>query len=49
MVQITQGVIVLAVVVAYEVVRRSRVAAEERAVRAKLDQTARTDQEAVSR
>lgn len=36
-VSITQGVIVLAVVVAYEVVRRYRVAAEQRQVRQKLD------------
>ena len=36
-VQITQGVIVLAVVVAYEVVRRRRVAAEQRAVGRQLD------------
>ena len=34
---ITQGVIVLAVVVAYEVVRRYRIAAEQRAVRARAD------------
>ena len=37
-VQITQGVIVLAVVVAYEVVRRYRAAAEQRAVRQRLEQ-----------
>ncbi len=36
-VQITQGVIVLAVVVAYEVVRRRRVAAEQRQVKQKLE------------
>jgi len=36
-VQITQGVIVLAVVVAYEVVRRRRVAAEQRHVKQKLE------------
>ena len=36
-VQITQGVIVLAVVVAYEVARRRQVAAEQRAVRRKLE------------
>jgi len=36
-VQITQGVIVLAVVVAYEVVRRRRVAAEQQAVGQRLD------------
>lgn len=36
-VQITQGVIVLAVVVAYEVVRRRQVAAEQQAVRRKLE------------
>ena len=36
-VQITQGVIVLAVVVAYEVVRRRQVAAEQRAVKKQLD------------
>ena len=35
-VQITQGVIVLAVVVAYEVVRRRQAAAEQRAVTQKL-------------
>jgi simple sugar transport system permease protein len=35
-VQITQGVIVLAVVIAYEVVRRRTVAAEQRAVSARL-------------
>ena len=36
-VSITQGVIVLAVVVAYEVVRRYRIAAEQRQVRQKLE------------
>jgi simple sugar transport system permease protein len=36
-VQITQGVIVLAVVVAYEVVRRRQVAAEQHAVKQKLE------------
>ena len=36
-VQITQGVIVLAVVVAYEVVRRARASAEQRAVRQRLE------------
>lgn len=36
-IQITQGVIVLAVVIAYEVVRRRNVAAEQRAVMQKLE------------
>jgi general nucleoside transport system permease protein len=36
-VQITQGVIVLAVVIAYEVVRRAQAAAEQRNVRQKLE------------
>ena len=39
-VQITQGVIVLAIVVAYEVVRRYRVAAEQRNVSRRLDTVA---------
>ncbi|MBA2464229.1 MAG: ABC transporter permease [Nocardioidaceae bacterium] len=47
-VQITQGVIVLAVVVAYEVVRRRKVAAEQQAVRQKLDADKPTPGEAVS-
>ena len=47
-VQITQGVIVLAVVVAYEVVRRRRVAAEQNAVKTQLDTAAPTQEEAVS-
>ena len=46
-VQITQGVIVLAVVVAYEVVRRRQAAAEQRAVTQKL-QAERRDTEEVS-
>ena len=36
-VQITQGIIVLAIVVAYEVVRRSRVVAEQRSVSRRLE------------
>ena len=47
-VQITQGVIVLAVVVAYEVVRRRQVAAEQRRVRTQLDAGKPTTDEAVS-
>ena len=47
-VQITQGVIVLAVVVAYEVVRRYRVRAEQRNVRQRLDAEKRSAGEAVS-
>jgi general nucleoside transport system permease protein len=47
-VQITQGVIVLAVVVAYEVVRRSRAAAEQRAVTAKLEGARPAADQAVS-
>ena len=43
-VQITQGVIVLAVVVAYEVVRRRQVAAEQRSVRRQLDAAKPTDE-----
>ncbi|MBB6628903.1 ABC transporter permease [Nocardioides sp. KIGAM211] len=39
-VQITQGVVVLAVVIAYEVVRRWIAASEQRALRATLDQAA---------
>jgi simple sugar transport system permease protein len=42
-VQITQGVIVLAVVVAYEVVRRARAAAEQRAVSQRLEATPAED------
>jgi simple sugar transport system permease protein len=42
-VQITQGVIVLAVVVAYEVVRRARAAAEQRAVSQRLESGADED------
>ena len=47
-VQITQGVIVLAVVVAYEVVRRGRVAAEQRAVRQRLEPEPGEEQREVS-
>ena len=47
-VQITQGVIVLAVVVAYEVVRRRRVAAEQNAVKSHLESASPTKEEAVS-
>jgi ABC-type uncharacterized transport system permease subunit len=47
-VQITQGVIVLAVVVAYEVVRRWRAAAEQRSVMRKLEESQPTGGEAVS-
>jgi general nucleoside transport system permease protein len=48
-VQITQGVIVLAVVVAYEVVRRRQAAAEQRAVTQKLQAERREhDQEATA-
>jgi flagellin-like protein len=47
-VQITQGVIVLAVVVAYEIVRRSRAAAEQRAVAQKLEGPSAPREEAVS-
>ena len=47
-VQITQGVIVLAVVVAYEVVRRRRAAAEQQAVKQKLEAEKRASGEAVS-
>lgn len=47
-VQITQGVIVLAVVVAYEVVRRRRVAAEQNAVKAHLEGDRPTKEEAVT-
>jgi simple sugar transport system permease protein len=47
-VQITQGVIVLAVVVAYEVVRRRQVAAEQHRVRTQLDAGKTTTDEAVS-
>ena len=46
-VQITQGVIVLAVVVAYEVVRRYKAAAEQRAVTKQLGENRPTDGEAV--
>jgi len=46
-VQITQGVIVLAVVVAYEVVRRRKVAAEQQAVRQKLESDTPASGEAV--
>jgi general nucleoside transport system permease protein len=37
-VQITQGVVVLAVVIAYEVVRRWAAAAEQRSLRAALEE-----------
>jgi flagellin-like protein len=47
-VQITQGVIVLAVVVAYEVVRRRQVAAEQNAVRRQLDAAKPSQDKAVS-
>ncbi len=47
-VQITQGVIVLAVVVAYEVVRRRQVAAEQRRVRTQLDAAKPPTDQAVS-
>ena len=47
-VQITQGVIVLAVVVAYEVVGRRRAAAEQHAVKRQLDAAKPTKEEAVS-
>jgi general nucleoside transport system permease protein len=47
-VQITQGVIVLAVVIAYEIVRRSRAAAEQRAVTQKLEGPGVPKEEAVS-
>ncbi len=47
-VQITQGVIVLAVVVAYEVVRRSRAAAEQRAVSQRLETSQPSNDKAVS-
>jgi ABC-type uncharacterized transport system permease subunit len=46
-VQITQGVIVLAVVVAYEVVRRRQVAAEQSRVKRELDNTKPPSNEAV--
>jgi simple sugar transport system permease protein len=48
-VQITQGVIVLAVVVAYEVVRRSRAAADQRAVARRLESSPADPQKAVAR
>ena len=47
-VQITQGVIVLAVVIAYEVVRRWRATAEQKAVTRKLEEARPTGGEAVS-
>lgn len=47
-VQITQGVIVLAVVVAYAVVRRRRVAAEQNAVKKQLETATAAKEEAVS-
>lgn len=47
-VQITQGVVVLAVVIAYEVVRRRSVAAEQRALRAALDQQSAEKKEATA-
>ena len=46
-VQITQGVIVLAVVVAYEVVRRRQVAAEQNRVKQELDASRPRADEAV--
>ena len=46
-VQITQGVIVLAIVVAYEVVRRYRVAAERRNVSSRPEGDAKTPEESV--
>lgn len=46
-VQITQGVIVLAVVIAYEVVRRARNAQEQRAVRQKLERAGTDEPEEV--
>ncbi|HZJ08053.1 MAG TPA: ABC transporter permease [Nocardioidaceae bacterium] len=47
-VQITQGVIVLAIVVAYEVVGRYRVAAEQRSVSRRLESDRNNPEEAVS-
>ena len=47
-VQITQGVVVLAIVVAYEVVRRYRVAAEQRSVSRRLEADSSTPEEAVT-
>lgn len=46
-VQITQGIIVLAVVVAYEIVRRRRVAAEQNAVKRQLEADKPTKEETV--